>query len=196
MQLRKQLMDTLDTIRKDKCDEGSQRLSEVNIDLISEPEDDGAIEQNLDQLREMSTERTEEHIDEELNEDLKNFTKFLNPEEYRLFHMVQKKFNDFLFEQKLNDEKQNESDIKLIRDEFETFKIKKECELNKLRELLVNIKSGSNEVNELREELKAHYAKETEHLREYFEKKCTDLEKKYNYVMFFIFGLHDNYFLL
>lgn len=53
-----------------------------------------------------------------------------------------------------------------------------EQEIKRLRDLLANIKCGSTEIMELKNELEAKYSKEVEELRTYFEKKCSDLEKK------------------
>lgn len=53
-----------------------------------------------------------------------------------------------------------------------------ETEINKLRDLLANVKCGSTEIMNLKRELEAKHSREMEELRTYFEKKCVDLEKK------------------
>lgn len=48
----------------------------------------------------------------------------------------------------------------------------------KLRELLASVKTGNADVDELREELSIKHEKEMENLRTYFEKKCSDMERR------------------
>lgn len=52
-------------------------------------------------------------------------------------------------------------------------------ETRRLRELLASVKAGSAQVDELRQELAIKHEKEMENLRTYFEKKCSDLERRY-----------------
>lgn len=52
-------------------------------------------------------------------------------------------------------------------------------QINRLRQLLSNVKSGSTELEELRRELDEIHGREMEGLRTYFERKCADMEKQY-----------------
>lgn len=51
-------------------------------------------------------------------------------------------------------------------------------QINRLRQLLVNTKGGSPQTCELRRELESIHGREMEELRQYFERKCADLEKQ------------------
>lgn len=53
-----------------------------------------------------------------------------------------------------------------------------ETEIGRLKNLLTSIQGDSIEFVAFRAELESKHAKEMEELRTYFEKKCTDLEKK------------------
>lgn len=55
-----------------------------------------------------------------------------------------------------------------------------EIEMNKLRQLLVSVKSDSSCVEELKRELEIKHANEMKELREYFEKRCIDMGKEYS----------------
>lgn len=57
-------------------------------------------------------------------------------------------------------------------------KKERDDEINRLRQLLDNVKCVSMDVVELKEELGVKHAEEMEELRTYFEKKCADLEKQ------------------
>lgn len=61
-----------------------------------------------------------------------------------------------------------------VRQEKEEY----EREISRLRELLANLKCGSAEIMDLKNELEAKHSREMEELRTYFEKKCAELEKK------------------
>lgn len=51
-------------------------------------------------------------------------------------------------------------------------------ETRRLRELLASVKSGNADIEALREELNVKHEKEMENLRMYFEKKCSDMERR------------------
>lgn len=53
-----------------------------------------------------------------------------------------------------------------------------EGKARQLRELLASVKSGSGDIDALRLELAVKHEKEMEDLRTYFEKKCSDLERR------------------
>lgn len=51
-------------------------------------------------------------------------------------------------------------------------------QINRLRQLLANTKSGTPEIAELRRELDAIHGRQMDNLRTFFERKCADLEKQ------------------
>lgn len=99
--------------------------------------------------------------DTEISAEMTEFQKLLNPDELRIFSMVWSKFDDF--------HKSAQPENK-----------DPEQELFGLRKLLTSVQDGATEVAELRKELESKHAKEMEELREYFEKRCVDMEKQYS----------------
>lgn len=126
------------------------RLSQTTIDLVSESED------------EVEKQAKRPAIDD--------FEKRLSADEQKLFESTREKFNEFLkhelqsISETLAHETQEKND--------------KDAEMNRLRHLLANVKGGSAEVQQLRQELDTIHKKEMEDLRMYFEQKCSDLEKQ------------------
>lgn len=196
-QLRKQYADTVDNIndsviRRANWLSGSnvvestgQRLSEITIDLVSESEYDDDEEGNnefyekkspivelVDEdekpIDEIKVTSAETHLPEKLIEE---FKAKLTAEELTIFSKVEGAF-DKLLNQKL------ELTVKNYEHEMQVERNEKDAEIIRLRQLLSNIKTGSTEVKELRQELGAIHKKEMEDLRLYFERKCTDLEKQ------------------
>lgn len=53
-----------------------------------------------------------------------------------------------------------------------------DVEITRLRDLLANLKCGSTEIMDLKNELETKHSREMEALRTYFEKRCTQMEKK------------------
>ncbi|KAJ8915115.1 hypothetical protein NQ315_000367, partial [Exocentrus adspersus] len=104
----------------------------------------------------------------------------LPPEKIHLVNNVKSKVkqslkkNRSLYEEEIAKLKEN---IVLEKEDYES-------EIAKLRGLLANIKCGSTEIMELKQELEAKHSKEVEELRTYFEKKCADLEKNYSEEIF------------
>lgn len=133
---------------------GEQRLSQTTIDLVSGSEDE--------EMKAAIAGPSSDSIDE--------FKNRLSDDEAKLFSKIQVKFNDFL--------KTEIDNVKLDLMHEVQEKNEKESEINRLRQLLANVKSGSTEVLQLRLELDAIHKKEMEDLRLYFEQKCTDLEKQ------------------
>lgn len=159
------------------------RLSETTIDLVGESdfEDDEFYKKTLkiDDQKEpqeitskpKDTQQTKESIAvKSLNPTIENFKKSLNEEDTVLFIQIEQRFEQ-MFNEKINDIKE-----KLHQEQFE--KAELDAEANRLRQLLVSIKTGSPDIIELRAELDKTHKKEMENLRMYFEQKCTDLEKQ------------------
>lgn len=143
-------------------------ISDTTIDLVegSDFEDDEFANRKDFTL----TQNTElKHASGE-NALIEEFKKNLDSDEVSLFALVQGKF-----EQLLND-KVNDVKEKLHQEQLE--KAELDCETNRLRKLLANVKCGSVEIMELRSELDKIHKKEMEKLRMYFERKCSDMEKQ------------------
>lgn len=159
----KQLKETTtNTQRKwftDKNILGEQRLSETTIDLVSESEfEDDELNRKAKALIKTPYSTVEE------------FKSQLSDNEIELFTRIEANFADML------NDKINALNKKLHQEQIERAEL--DTELNRLRQLVVNIKDGSVDVNELRVELEKIHRLEMEKLRLYFERKCTDLEKQ------------------
>ncbi|CAH0564692.1 unnamed protein product [Brassicogethes aeneus] len=114
----------------------------------------------------------------------KSIESSLNNEQLSLFKDIKCNVDKFI-EQQLEEKKiANEKEIENIKSAMLSEKEEYESEIKRLRDMLANIKCGSTEIMELRNELEAKYSKEVEELRTYFEKKCCDLEKNYSEEVF------------
>uniref|UniRef100_A0A0K8U078 Pericentrin n=1 Tax=Bactrocera latifrons TaxID=174628 RepID=A0A0K8U078_BACLA len=193
--LRKQLTDALDTLRKpnwprtDLDSNYGQRISEISMDLISESDDDlerHVFTDNEDKYSRNSRERqfsvprqttemygsgggdmtVSEWSQPPFSKQIEHFQKYLNPNEVRLFFMVQKKFDDYLSQELEKCKIKCEIDQKDIIEQLEAQKQNQDIEMKKLISL--------------REEQDKKHAKEVEELRKYFETKCAELEKQFS----------------
>lgn len=157
-----------------------QRLSETTIDLVSESEfddDEYFKKPSVPLVDQPIVDEAEVVVEQEQTPDvslpqtaIEEFKKNLTTDELKVFITMQNKFNEYLH-QELNAIGKSYA--------LETQeKNEKETEINRLQQLVVNMKTGSVEVKELRHELDVIHKKEMEDLRMYFERKCTDLEKQ------------------
>lgn len=188
-EVRKQFSDTVETISNTNrtrnwpvsgnavVDTTGQRLSEMTLDLVSgdEYEDDdfkngsrGAPQERLPEIPSVSDKSPEKSPHQE---PLEHFKNDLSPDELRLFSAIESKFNEHLQRELDTVNKTYERDMLAEKNE-------KETEINRLKHMISNVKGGSTEVKELRQELDAIHKKEMEDLRMYFERKCSDLEKQ------------------
>lgn len=111
---------------------------------------------------------------------INDFKNSLSEEESECFSKVWTKFENF-HRMELDQLKIcHDEEIKCLKKELKNDKKETEVEVNRLRQLLSNVKSSSPDVDELRRELEAKHSKEMEELREYFEKRCVDMEKQYS----------------
>lgn len=202
MQLRKQLNETLELIKKPDWtgrDQESigQRISEISIDLVSTTDEESEKNYQGAEYSDTSNRNSQEHEDtRELDElydmqlfptfskQIQEFLKFLSPDEMRIFNMVQKKFDDYLQHEIEAVTARHDDEMKILTDRLESEKYEKDVEMSKLRNLLSSVKSGSSEVTQLRQELETQHAQEMENLRCYFERKCSELEKQYSEEVF------------
>ncbi|XP_045775076.1 pericentrin-like isoform X4 [Maniola jurtina] len=71
-----------------------------------------------------------------------------------------------------------DTDIKELETQMKQDKQASIVESRRLRELLSSVKAGNADIDALREELSVKHEKEMENLRTYFEKKCSDMERR------------------
>lgn len=74
----------------------------------------------------------------------------------------------------------HDQEIKRLTELLQKEKHQTETEVNRWRELFEKVKSATPEIEELRRDLEVKHSKEMEELREYFEKRCVDMEKQYS----------------
>lgn len=200
MQLRKQLNETLEIIKKPEWtrdhESVGQRISEISIDLVSTTDEESEKNYQGGEYADKSNRNSQEHDTRELDElydmqlfptfskQIQEFLKFLSPDEMRIFNMVQKKFDDYLQREIEVVTARHDDEMKILTDRLETEKNEKDAEMSKLRQLLSSVKSGSSEVVQLRQELETQHAQEMADLRCYFERKCSELEKQYSEEVF------------
>ncbi|KFB46504.1 AGAP010655-PA-like protein [Anopheles sinensis] len=212
MQLKKQLAETVESmklktqwagvVRQDQESTSGQRISEISIDLVSETEDGGL--SDFPDLYDDQRERERAfdlnsqssggdlaalnplHIPLKISKQLEQFRRYLSQEELRLFNMIQTKFDDFLTQEveKVRADTQGETENRLLREQLALERAEKEQEVNRLRQMLGSVKTGSIEIGVLRAELEARHTQEMADLRTYFEKKCVELEKQYSEEVF------------
>jgi hypothetical protein len=111
---------------------------------------------------------------------INDFKNSLPEEEAICFGKVWTKFESFHKSELDQQKMEHELEVKRLQEALEKEKRETEVEVNRWRLLLENVKSSSPEVEELRRELEAKHSKEMEELREYFEKRCVDMEKQYS----------------
>lgn len=111
---------------------------------------------------------------------INDFKKSLPDEEAACFSKVWSKFENFHKSEIDQLRIGHDEEIKRLQELLETEKRETEMEVNRWRQLLDNVKSCSPEVDALRRELEVKHSKEMEELREYFEKRCVDMEKQYS----------------
>lgn len=111
---------------------------------------------------------------------INDFKRSLPEEEALCFSKVWSKFESFHKSEIDQLRMGHDEEIKRLRELLEHEKQETRDEVNRLRQLLENVKSSSPEVEEIRRELEAKHSREMEELREYFEKRCVDMEKQYS----------------
>lgn len=153
VQLRKQLADSMDAIRRphwmrDGSVGGGQRISEISIDLVSEsdledvefklaPLTDG--EENpaqrkvralVDASRSMCNEPSA--MPAPVLKEIEQFQRYLSADELRIFFMVQKKFDDYLSQEVDKVKSKCDGEMKVLGDTFEAEKHDKDTEVSKM----------------------------------------------------------------
>lgn len=156
VQLRKQLADSMDAIRRphwmrDGSVGGGQRISEISIDLVSEsdledvefklaPLTDG--EENpaqrvikerpfVDASRSVCNEQSAMAAVPVLK-DTEEFQRYLSADELRIFFMIQKKFNDYLSQEVDKVKSKYDVEMKVLGDTLETEKHDKDTEVREI----------------------------------------------------------------
>lgn len=182
-QLQSQLSEAVENLRQQNQkqnwrtdDMASQMLSEVSMDLVSDDDDEYEREGRKKDSKHLKS----GVIVAELPKQVEEFQKYLNAEELRIFQMVQKKFDAYHEEELEKARLRHAGELKLLRDSLETEKQTLERELAQSRD----VAAIDAVVAGVREELHSKHAQEMAGLREYFEKKCTELEKQYSEEVF------------
>lgn len=156
VQLRKQLADSMDAIRRphwmrDGSVGGGQRISEISIDLVSEsdledvefklaPLTDG--EENpsqrfgkerpfVDAAQSVCNEPSAMPAVPVLKE-IEQFQRYLSADELRIFFMIQKKFDDYLSQEVDKVKSKYDGEIKVLGDTLETEKHDKDTEVSEM----------------------------------------------------------------
>lgn len=109
-----------------------------------------------------------------------DFKRSLPDEEAACFSKVWSKFEDFHKSEIEQIKIGHDAEIKRLTELRESEKLQTDTEINRWRQLLENVKSATPEIEELRRDLEVKHSKEMEELREYFEKRCVDMEKQYS----------------
>lgn len=73
---------------------------------------------------------------------------------------------------------ESDTEVKELEAQMQQNKQGYAVETRRLRELLASVKAGSADIDALRQELSLKHEKEMENLRTYFEKKCSDMERR------------------
>lgn len=115
---------------------------------------------------------------------INEFKKSLSEEEGACFSKVWTKFETFHKNEMDQLKISHEMELKNLQDTIKTEKREADIEVNRLRQLLNSVKSDSPIIDDLRRELETKHTKEMQELREYFEKKCVDMEKQYSEEIF------------
>ena len=111
---------------------------------------------------------------------ISDFKKSLPEEEAACFGKVWTKFESFHKSEIDQLKLVHDGEMKKFQENIDASRRQADDEINRWKQLLEKVKSSSPEVEELRKELEAKHSKEMEELREYFEKRCVDMEKQYS----------------
>lgn len=187
--VRKQFSETVDNISQasqatrkrswlgveNAADTSGQRLSEITLDLVSgsEYEDDDFNAKIRGNSRGVSQEKVVKNMPK-IAPTLEQFKSELSVDELIIYEALHEKFSEHIERELQTQNKNYERELLMEKNE-------KDLEINRLKQMIANVKSGTAEVKELRQELDAIHKKEMEDLRMYFERKCSDLEKQYVY---------------
>ncbi|KAJ8981747.1 hypothetical protein NQ317_004927 [Molorchus minor] len=174
--LQKQLQETAKMVNEHKClekIENKEKDVPVGPKETEEPQKDLGEEKTEISFLSTSSELSYSDLEENLTSEQKN-----------LFDDLKIKLNEFV-KRCINKNKTAwEEEISKLKEKNIMESKDYEMEITRLRDLLANIKCGSAEIMELKNELEAKHSNEMEELRTYFEKKCADLEKNYSEEIF------------
>lgn len=109
-----------------------------------------------------------------------DFKRSLPEEEAACFSKVWSKFENFHRGELEQLRMSHEEELKRLHGLLEIGKKETEMEVGRWRQIVDKAKGNSPDIDELRRELDAKHSKEMEELREYFEKRCVDMEKQYS----------------
>lgn len=144
MQLRKQVSETGEFVRRSQWmrdQGGSQRLSEISIDLVESDDNFDDVEKNLTDAEERSYRNSigrqsvdgavyESYEPLPVSKQIEQFQKYLSPDELRIFFMVQNKFHDYLSQEVEKVKIKCDGEMKIFNDQMESEKHEKDLEVN------------------------------------------------------------------
>lgn len=145
MQLRKQVSETGEFVRRTQWmrdQGGSQRLSEISIDLV-ESDDNFDDEKNFTDIEEKSYRTSNERHSVDgaaydsyeplpASKQIEQFQKYLSQDELRIFFMVQSKFHDYLSQEVEKVKSKHDVELKILNDQMESEKHEKNVEVRVL----------------------------------------------------------------
>lgn len=151
MQLRKQVSETGEFVRRTQWmrdQGGSQRLSEISIDLVESDDNFDDVEKNFTDIEEKSYQTTErQSVDGAayesfeplpISKQIEQFQKYLSQDELRIFFMVQSKFHDYLSQEVEKVKNKYDVELKTLNDQMESEKHEKNLEVRVLFLLQIN----------------------------------------------------------
>lgn len=143
MQLRKQVSETGEFVRKTQWmrdQGGSQRLSEISIDLVESDDNFDDVEKNFTDIEERSYRNSTERQSSDavvydsfeplpVLKQIEQFQKYLSQDELRIFFMVQSKFHDYLSQEVEKVKNKHDVEMKILNDQLESEKHDKNLEV-------------------------------------------------------------------
>lgn len=143
MQLRKQVSETGEFVRRTQWmrdQGGSQRLSEISIDLVESDDNFDDVEKNFTDIEEKSylTSTERQSVDGAaydsfeplpVSKQIEQFQKYLSQDELRIFFMVQSKFHDYLSQEVEKVKNKHDGEMKILNDQMESEKHEKNLEV-------------------------------------------------------------------
>lgn len=157
-------------------DQLQQETDSKNKDKINETKESMDNKQSQETKDNKNLQKQETSKVDEIDDPMFNET--FSPEEQSIIADMRSKIYMFI-QQKLQSYKlELQLEFKILQDRFENEKTIHQTEVERLRQLVMTVKSGSTDVTDLRQELNEQHNKEMEELRTYFEQRCADIEKQ------------------
>lgn len=160
MHLRKQVSETGEFVRRTQWmrdQGGSQRLSEISIDLVESDDNFDDVEKNFTDIEEKSylTSTERQSVDGAaydsfeplpVSKQIEQFQKYLSQDELRIFFMVQSKFHDYLSQEVEKVKNKHDGEMKILNDQMESEKHEKNLEVSESCEYFRNFLGINDEL--------------------------------------------------